>query len=153
MRLSALTPIDGTRVTTNTVTVAGTVRPAHARVLVDGRQVTTASDGSFSVAVPLSVGTNFIDVIAGAPNARAAMTAMRVLRYVLIRVPAVEGQSPSVAVAAIRAAGLKPVLKDNSDPLAFLVPLSSQVCGQSPGAHARVQPGSTVTLSVGKVCF
>jgi hypothetical protein len=151
--LSQLSPSDGTRVSSGTVTISGTVKPYHAKVMVLGRRITPAKDGRFSTSVDLQVGTNLIDVIADSKRAQPAMTALRVVRFVLVTVPSVSGRSPRAAAAAIRAAGLVPKVHGSSDPFSFLVPLSSQVCGQSPAAGRRVDPDSTVTLSIGKVCF
>jgi Glucodextranase, domain B/PASTA domain len=153
VHLLQLSPSDGVRVSSDRVTVTGTVEPHHASVMVLGRHVKPTSDGRFSTSVQLQVGTNLIDVIADSKRARPAMTALRVVRYVLVSVPQVSGRSPRSAASAIRAAGLVPKLEGNSDPFSFLVPLSSEVCSQSPAANKRVVPGTTVTLSVGKVCF
>jgi hypothetical protein len=153
VQLSQLSPSDGARVSTDRITVSGTVKPEHASVMILGRRITPATDGHFSATVDLQVGTNLIDVIAAAKRARPALTALRVTRYVLISVPSVEGRGPRAAAAAIRAVGLVPKVEGSSDPFSFLVPLSSQVCNQSPAAHAHVVPGTTVTLSVSKVCL
>jgi len=80
------------------------------------------------------------------------MTAVRVIRYVLVTVPDVTGRSPSYAAATIRDAGLKPQLDGDSDPFAFLLPMSEQVCSQSPRAGDQVNPNSTVTIRLGKLC-
>jgi Glucodextranase, domain B/PASTA domain len=153
VQLSQLSPSDGVRVSSDRVTVAGTVKPHHASVMVLGKRVKPASNGHFSTSVPLQVGTNLIDVIADSKRAQPAMTAVRVVRYVLVSVPSVTGRSPRSAAAAIRAAGLVPKVHGSSDPFSFLVPLSSEVCSQSPAPDKRVVPGTAVTLSVGKVCF
>jgi beta-lactam-binding protein with PASTA domain len=152
VRLTLDTPSDGSRVETSSATVSGTVSPDGARVLVVGRSVTPNPDGRFSTTVSLTPGTNLIDVIASAPNARPVMTSLRVVRYVLIRVPPVTGDSPSDAAAAIRAAGLTPKLNGDSNPFSFLLPLPEQICSQSPSGGAQVEPNSTVTLQAGKVC-
>jgi hypothetical protein len=153
VRLSQLAPADGTRVSSDRVTVTGTVSPEHASVMVLGKHVTPSSGGHFTTSVELRVGTNLIDVIADAKRADPAMTALRVVRYVLVRVPSVTGRSPRSAASAIRAAGLVPKVEGSGDPFSFLVPLSSEVCSQSPDGGRRVNPGATVTLSIGKVCF
>ncbi len=152
VRLSQLAPSDGMRVSSDAVTISGTVSPQHASVSVMGRQVTTSADGHFSAKAKLQVGTNLIDVIASNGRARPAMTALRVFRYVLISVPDVEGRSPKAAADAIKAVGLTPKVQGSSDPFNFLIPVSSQVCQQTPRPHTRVNPGSTVTLSIGKLC-
>lgn len=153
VHLSALTPADGSRLATDRATIAGSVTPHRARVLVMGRRATTDARGHFSVTVQLQTGTNLIDVIAGAAHARPAMTAIRVVRYLLVSVPSVEGQDPRTASAAITSARLTAKVDQESEPFLFLVPLSERVCTQSPSAGARVAPGTTVTLTVGKICF
>jgi PASTA domain/Glucodextranase, domain B len=152
VKLTLNGPTDGSRIESSTATVSGVVSPRTARVLVLGQTVSPDAGGDFSTTVALVPGTNLIDVIASTPRARPAMTALRVIRYVLVTVPDVTGQSPSSAAAAIRSAGLKPQLHGDSSPFSFLVPLPEQVCSQSPSAGDHVDPNHTVTLQVGKVC-
>jgi len=52
-----------------TVVLRGTVSPAGATVLVHGRRVEVAG-GTFEATVGLEAGTNVIDVLASAPDAR-----------------------------------------------------------------------------------
>jgi beta-lactam-binding protein with PASTA domain len=150
--LTLSSPADGTRIEASVATIAGVVSPRDARVLVVGQTVKAGADGSFSAAVPLVPGTNLIDVIASAPHAQPAMAALRVIRFVLVTVPDVTGKSPSDAAAAIRGAGLKPQLHGDSDPFAFLLPFSEQVCSQSPNGGHQVEPNTTVAISLGKLC-
>jgi len=152
VKLSLSAPPDGARIDASTATISGAVSPRTARVLVFGRAVKPNADGNFSAVISLNPGTNLVDVIASAPNARPAMTTVRVTRYVLVSVPNVTGQSPNAGAAQIRDAGLKAQLHGSSDPFDFLIPVSSQVCSQSPQGGAHVQPDSTVTLQIGKVC-
>ena len=121
-------------------------------MLVVGQTVRPGADGSFSTPVSLAPGTNLIDVIASAPHAQPAMEALRVIRYILVTVPDVTGKSPGDAAAAIRVAGLQPQLHGDSNPLAFLIPLSEQVCSQSPSGGTVVNPNSTVAIRLGKLC-
>lgn len=152
VKLTLSAPADGSRIESSTATVSGVVTPRTARVLILGQTVTPDGGGDFSATVALVPGTNLIDVIASTPHARPAMTALRVIRYVLIKVPDVTGESPSNAAAAIRGAGLKPQLNGDSNPFSFLLPLPQQVCSQSPSGGAQVDPNHTVILQVGKVC-
>lgn len=152
VKLTLSTPADGARVSSSTATVAGVVSPRNAHVLVLGRTVRPDASGGFSATVRVAPGTNMVDVIASAPRARPAMTAIRIVRYVLTLVPDVTGESQKDAVAALRADGLTAAVQGDSNPFAFLIPIHKQVCGQSPGGGARVQPGSTVTISIGQVC-
>lgn len=152
VRLRFSSPGDGARVEASDATVSGVVSPRDARVLVVGHAVDPSADGSFSTSVPLVPGTNLVDVIASAPHAQPVMTTIRVIRYVLVSVPDVTGENPSHAAAAIRNAGLRPQLEGDSNPFAFLLPFSEQICAQSPNGGARVSPDSTVTLQIGKLC-
>lgn len=152
VKLSELTPSSGLRISSASVAVTGAVTPRSARVLVAGRRANVSQNGHFSISVPLQDGTNLIDVIAGAPHARAAMTALRVVRYVLVRVPSVGGLTPKAAVARIKAADLRAKL-EGDNPFSFLVPGSEEICSQSPAAGSMVTPGKTVILSTGKLCL
>lgn len=152
VKLTLSSPTDGARVEASAATIAGVVSPRGARVLVVGQAVKPGAGGSFSTTVSLAPGTNLIDVIASAPNAQPAMTALRVVRFVPVIVPTVTGESPSDAAAAIRRAGLKPELHGDSDPFAFLLPFSEQVCSQSPDGGTQVNPNTTVAISLGKLC-
>jgi hypothetical protein len=153
VHLSLQTPVDDARVDTGSVTLTGTVSPVRAQVTVLGHRVTVARDGSFQTKVPLSVGTNLIDVLAGYARSQPALTAIRVIRYQLITVPSVTGRSPKSAAEALRARGLTARTQGNGDPLAFLLPIPEQVCSQSPKAGSHVAPGATVTLHTAKVCL
>jgi hypothetical protein len=152
VRLTLSSPAAGARIESSEATISGVVSPHGARVLVLGQAVKPGAEGSFSATVSLVPGTNLIDVIASAPHAQPAMTALQVIRYVLVTVPDVTGASPSDAAAAIRARGLKPQLHGDSDPFSFLLPFSEQVCSQSPSGGAQVDPNSTVTIHLGKLC-
>ena len=152
VKLTLRAPADGSRLAAATTTVSGAVSPLRARVLVVGHTVKLNAAGAFSTTVSLVPGTNLIDVIASAPHARPAMTALRIIRFVLVTVPDVTGESPTKAAATISGTGLKPRVQGDGDPLSFLLPLPEQVCAQSPGGGARVQPDRTVTVQLGKVC-
>lgn len=151
IQLQLSEPVDGATVTNGSVTVSGSVSPTGARVLVLGHAIAT-SHGTFSTRVQLQPGMNLVDVLAGAVHAKAAMTAVRVYRQVLVTVPNVSNDSPSSAAKALEALGLH-VHTDDTDPFySFLIPESKGVCGTSPRAGRRVLPGTTVTLSVSKTC-
>jgi hypothetical protein len=150
--LKLTAPADETRVSASSATIAGTVRPARARVEVLGRRVAVTASGSFAISVGLSVGTNLIDVEASAPRSAGAVTAVRVIRYLLVDVPSVTGETPEAATTALRALGLAVNVQGSSDPFNFLIPAATKVCASSPAAGARVAPGSTVTLKTAKFC-
>jgi hypothetical protein len=144
-------PVDGTTVTSGSVTVTGSVTPVAGTVLVLGRQV-SVSHGSFSAQVQLQPGSNLLDVLAGAAHAKAAMTAVRVYRQILVTIPDVSNDSPPNAAKALGALGLHVQLKDTDPFYSFLIPGGQSVCGTSPSAGHRVDPGATVTISVSKTC-
>jgi hypothetical protein len=145
-------PADGARVSTATAAVTGTVSPPGATLLILGHPVPLGRGGAFSTEVPLAPGTNLVDVLAGAPHAQPAMSAITIVRYVLVGVPSVAGEGPRVAAAQIRAAGLVPDVKPSGNPFDFLLPVPDQICATNPSAGTRVTPGSTVTLITGKLC-
>jgi hypothetical protein len=144
-------PADGVVVTSASVTVSGSVSPAGARVLVLGRVIPTAH-GTFSTQVQLQPGTNLVDVLAGAVRAKAAMTAVRVYRQILVTVPNLGNDSPATATKALQALGLKVHVVDTDPFYSFLIPGSKGVCGISPNSGHRVLPGTTVTITESKTC-
>jgi PASTA domain/Glucodextranase, domain B len=144
-------PADGATVTVGSVLITGSVSPAGARVLVGGQAV-SVTRGAFSWRVSLAPGTNIVDVLAGAPHAQAAMTAVRVYRQVYVSVPDVSGESPGSATQALRGLGLVARIQNIGHFYDFLLPTSPSVCGTSPPAGHSVLPGSTVTVSVSKTC-
>ena len=151
LELSA--PADGSRVSATTATVSGTVAPARrTRVEVLGRGVAVTADGRFSTHVGLAVGTNLIDVVASAPRSAGAVTAVRVVRFLLVTVPQVDGLSPSQATRDLKALGLAVKVNGSSDPFSFLIPASTSVCYSTPSAGAKVDPGATVTIKTSKIC-
>ncbi|WP_249012030.1 PASTA domain-containing protein [Conexibacter sp. DBS9H8] len=150
--LTLSSPADDARLAGPDVTVSGTVSPARATVEVLGQAVSVDPTGHFSTQIALSVGTNLIDVEAAAPRSSGAVAAVRVIRYLLVAVPSVIGESPGQATAALRALGLRVTVLASTDPLGFLLPTSVRVCSSTPGAGARVQPGSSVILQTSKLC-
>jgi hypothetical protein len=151
VHLSLSSPADGARLTAQTVMISGTVSPAGATVLVAGRGV-PVSAGSFQTRVTLSPGQNIVDVLAGAPHARAAMAAVRVFRQVNVPVPSVIGDTVAAAKAALRSRGLTARTVENEPFYSFILPGSPVVCTTSPPAGRPVAPGSTVTVNVSKSC-
>jgi hypothetical protein len=151
VHLQVSSPSDGTQVHTGSTTVSGTVTPAGATVLVLGRGV-RVSHGSFSTQVSLAPGTNIVDVLAGAPHAAAAMSAVRVVRIVYIPIPDLSGDSPSDAQAQLSALGLVPKINNDDGFFSSLLPVSDAVCQTKPPAGAKVPPHSTVTVTVSKTC-
>jgi hypothetical protein len=151
VHLSVSGPVDGSRVTTRSVLISGTVSPADATVLVSGHGVAVAG-GSFQARVPLAPGRNIVDVLAGAARAHAAMDAVRVFRQVNVAVPSLSGQTVGAATATLRANGLTARIVDNEPFYGFLLPGSPTVCTTSPAAGQSVPPGTVVTVNVSKSC-
>jgi hypothetical protein len=151
VRLTVQAPADNSTTLVGEVLITGTVVPDTASVLVAGRPV-PVSAGSFSTRIPVRPGVNIVDVLAGAARAPGAMTAVRVYREVPVAVPQLSGDSPSDAVAALRALGLTPTVQQASGLFESLIPVSSQVCSTDPPAGQSVPPGTAVAVQVGKLC-
>ncbi len=79
VRVSLLSPRGGTKTTADHVTVRGTVSPANAVVLVQGRAATVAN-GVFVATASVHRGRTRIDVIASARDATPASAAVAVTR-------------------------------------------------------------------------
>lgn len=151
VQLTINSPTDGTRTLAAQVSVTGTVSPAVATVLVAGKPV-TVSEGSFTATVPVNPGSNVLDVLASAPRAAGAMTAVRVYRQVLITIPSLGGDSPAQATAELTGIGLAPKVQQGGGFLEPLIPGSPQVCQTYPAAGRAVMPGSTVQVEIAKLC-
>jgi beta-lactam-binding protein with PASTA domain len=150
-RLSVSAPADGTRVTSGSIVVSGTVSPPQATVLVVGRSVPVVG-GAFTTRVTLAPGQNILDVLAGTTGAAPAMTAVRVYRQVQVDVPSLSGDSASAAASALQSVGLAARIVDNEPFYGFLLPGSPSVCSTSPPAGRSVAPGTVVTVTVSKTC-
>jgi hypothetical protein len=152
VRVTVSDPADQRTVRDGAVDVRGTVRPAGAAVTVRGQHA-QVDGGSFRARVPLQAGVNVIDVLASAGDARPALTAVRVKRIVTIAVPDVVGQSPDDARKQLEDAGLKADTRQSGggffDELLGQAP---QVCETAPAAGDRVDPGTTVAVTVARRC-
>jgi hypothetical protein len=152
VRLSIAGPADGTTTLSAQVLVRGTVAPSVASVLVGGKPA-GVSAGSFSTWVKVAPGTNVIDVLAGAPHARDAMSAVRVYRELPVRLPDVSGESASDAARTLRRLGLRAQIQDGGGFFQSLLPfVAKSVCATRPAAQSMLAPGSTVTLQIGRFC-
>lgn len=151
VQLRVNAPADGTRILAGSIGISGNVSPATATVLVLGRSV-AVNRGTFSAQVTLKPGTNLVDVLAGAPHAQDAMSVVRVVRELPVTVPDLDGASPSGAERQLETLGLVPSVHDNEGGLDFLLPIPRQVCVTSPAAGSGVAPGSTIELTVSKLC-
>lgn len=151
MRLTIDSPGDGAVVRDGTVQVSGRVTPASASVTVLGRSA-SVTGGSFAASIPLQAGDNVVDVMASAASARPAMTALRILREIQIRVPDVTGDSPGDARSRLAEAGLRADVHESGGLLDDLLPTDPSVCETSPSGGKRVDRGSTVRVRTAKVC-
>jgi Glucodextranase, domain B/PASTA domain len=143
-------PGDGKIVRAEGVDVAGSVTPG-AVVTVRGERV-AVTGGAFTARVPLDAGGNVIDVMASADGMAPAMTAVRVVRQLTVRVPDLAGDSPDNAKERLAAAGLRVDVHEAGGLIDELLPVDRVVCGSEPDAGSTVDSGSTVSISVAKVC-
>ena len=144
-------PGDGKVVRGARVELTGRATPG-AIVLVSGERVSVTGNGVFSARVPLDAGGNVIDVMASADGMASSMTAVRIVRQLTVRVPDVAGDSPGNAKERLAAAGLHVNVQEAGGLIDELLPVDRAVCGSEPGAGSTVDSGSTVTISVSKVC-
>jgi hypothetical protein len=151
VKLSVDSPADLALTHESSVQVSGTVSPPGTSVTVEGRGV-PARTGRFSTTVDLDPGTNVVDVLAGRRGSVPAMVAVRVRREVEVRVPDLEGATPSDAEDALAGLGLQADVKKSSGIIELLLPEDARVCDTDPPAGSRVPPGTTVTVFVAKLC-
>jgi hypothetical protein len=151
VRLTVAAPGDGTRLLQDSVSVRGTVSPRTATVTVAGRRV-AVSGGAFDTQVKLVPGQNVVDVLAGARDSAAAMTAVRIYRELMVEVPDLVGLKPSNASDQLTSRGLKAEVDSSGGGFDFLIPGSRKVCATDPAAGSRLTPGATVRLLTGKLC-
>jgi beta-lactam-binding protein with PASTA domain len=151
VRLQVTAPRDEAVVRSAHVELRGTVRPATATVTVEGRRAQVA-EGEFHATVALAPGTNVVDVMASAGDARPALTAIRVRRRVTVEVPDVTGLVAADATDELEPLGLKAQVDDQDGIFERLLPGKPKVCATDPSPGATVDPGTTVRLLVSKQC-
>jgi hypothetical protein len=152
VRLAVTAPGDLASVRGGSVEIRGTVRPASADVTVRGEQA-QVSGGSWSAQVTLEPGVNVVDVLASAGAARPAMTAVRVRRLVQVEVPDVTGLSADDAKSALRDAHLGADLQTARGGLFDeLLGGDPRVCETAPAAGEKVDPGTTVVVTLARRC-
>jgi Glucodextranase, domain B/PASTA domain len=151
VRLTIDSPADGAHLVQEAVDVSGSVSSRAARVLVRGRRV-PVTGRTFSTRVRLAPGANVLDVLASAPDARPAMSAVRVYRQVTIAVPDLAGERPSEAAAKLASQGLGSKIVNSGGPLEFLVPAERKVCKTDPPAGRQVPPGTAIRVLTAKLC-
>ena len=151
VRVAIEAPADTAVVSDESVTLRGTVRPSGAEVRVLGREAD--KDGrAWSAEVELEPGGNVIDVTATMRDRAPAVTAVRVVRQVPVRVPQVRCSTVQDARDELAALGLEVRVEPRGGLLDDLLPGEDGVCGTQPGAGKTVRPGSSVVLEVAKVC-
>ena len=144
-------PVDLAVVREDAVEVSGSVSPSDAVVTVRGERA-DVSGGRFSAMVELEPGTNVIDVLAGAGDARPAMRAVRVRRQVTVEVPDLDGYAPPDAADRLAGLGLRADVELADDILETLLPGEPSVCGTDPPSGTEVDSGSTVRVLAAKRC-
>jgi hypothetical protein len=151
VRLSVTAPVDRASVRRGTVDVQGRVTPQGAAVAVLGRPA-LVTDGRFTVVVPLEPGMNVIDVSATAPRRLPALTAVRVIRDVLVTVPSLTGLLEDELDARLEPLGLRADVSRGGGLFDVLRGGDPRVCQQEPQAGARVRRGRVVDVIVAKKC-
>ena len=151
VKITLDSPRDTATVQADSVVLRGRVSPVSARVRVRGTQATMSS-GSFRAQVALDVGTNVIDVVADAPGKSPAFAAIRVTRKDTVDVPDVVGLGVNDARSALKDAGLKASIRRKGGFIEEIVPRSTRVCETNPVAGDSVPRGTTVEVTVGRLC-
>ncbi len=151
VRLELTTPADAATVRGESVSIAGTVKPAAATVKVLGNEV-SVERGRFSAEVALEPGANLIDVAASADGRRSDFAAMRVVREQRVPLPDVVGDDADTAEEELAGLGLEVTKTDDGGFFDPLLPGDPKVCDMQPGAGEQVLPGSEVTLLVARDC-
>lgn len=151
VRLQITAPADEAVVRGGNVDVRGRVTPSIAEVTVLGRPA-LVTGGRFTAVVPLEPGANVIDVIATAPRRRAALSALRVTRDVLVTVPQLAGVEEDELERVLEPLGLRAEVEHGGGILDVLRPGAAAVCEQDPEPGARVRRGRVVLVVVAKRC-
>ncbi len=151
VRLQVTAPADRASVRRGTVDVRGRVSPKRSTVAVLGRPA-LVTDGRFTVVVPLEPGTNVIDVTATAPRRLPALTAVRVVRDVLVTVPELTGVRQDEVAARLEPLGLRADVQRGGGLFDVLRNGEPRVCEQDPSPGARVRRGRLVEVLVAKRC-
>lgn len=151
VRLQVTAPSDRASVRRGTVEVQGTVSPQRATVSVLGRPALVTA-GRFTVVVPLEPGANVIDVVATAPHRLPAVSAVRVIRDVLVTVPELAGLTEDELDAQLEPLGLRADVERGGGLFDVLRSGDPRVCEQDPQPGARVRRGRVVDVIVAKKC-
>ena len=100
----------------------------------------------------LEPGANVIDVIATAPRRKAALTALRVTRDILVTVPQLADVEEEELERVLEPLGLRAEVQRGGGILDVLRSGPTVVCEQDPPAGARVRRGRTIQVVVAKRC-
>ena len=149
--MSVTAPTDRASVRRGTIDVQGRVSPKRSAVAVLGRPA-LVTDGRFTVVVPLEPGMNVIDVSATAPRRLPALTAVRVIRDVLVTVPELAGLLEDELDARLEPLGLRADVARGGGLFDVLRGGEPRVCEQDPQPGARVRRGRVVDVIVAKKC-
>jgi hypothetical protein len=152
VRLDVTVPADSAVVRAATVELRGTVRPASAVVTVRGERATVSGEGTFHATVRLGAGSNVIDVMASAGDARPALTAIRVRRRVSVAVPDLVGVLAADVKDRLAGTGLKAKVDDRDGIFERILPGDPVVCATDPSAGDEVDPGTVVRVLVSRRC-
>src|SRR4051812_20859725 len=152
VRLDVTAPSDRAVVRAATVELRGTVRPASAVVTVRGERATVSGEGTFHASVRLAAGSNVIDVMASAGDARPALTAIRVRRRVSVEVPDLVGVLAADVKDRLAGTGLKAKVDDQDGIFERILPGDPVVCATDPSAGEEADPGTTVRVLVSRRC-
>lgn len=151
VQLEITAPSDGSTLRRGTAEVRGTVSPRSSSVMVLGRPA-LVTDGEFTVVVPLEPGANVVDVMATAPRRLPALTAVRVIRDILVTVPDLTGLLEDELEARLEPLGLRADVERGGGLFDMLRPGEPRVCEQEPEAGTRVRRGREVVVVVAKRC-
>lgn len=149
--LQITAPADAAVVRGGNVDVRGRVSPAASEVTVLGRPA-LVTGGRFTAVVPLEPGVNVVDVIATAPRRRAALTALRVTRDILVTVPRLADVEEGRLERVLDPLGLRAEVERGGGILDVLRSGPTVVCEQDPEPGARVRRGRVVRVVVAKRC-
>jgi hypothetical protein len=152
VRLDISAPNDSSIVRAASVELRGTVRPASAQVEVRGQRAAVSAEGEFHATVRLAPGSNVIDVMASAGDARPALTALRVRRRVSVEVPDLVGALAADVKSRLAGTGLKAKVDDQDSIFERLLPGDPVVCATDPQPGKEVDPGTTVHVLVSRRC-
>ena len=151
VRLQVTAPADRASVRRGTIDVQGRVSPKRTAVTVLGRPA-LVTDGRFTVVVPLEPGMNVIDVSATAPRRLPALTAVRVIRDVLVTVPELAGVLEEELDGRLEPLGLRADVQRGGGLFDVLRSAERRVCEQDPQAGARVRRGRVIDVIVARKC-